>query len=867
MRSLSLCCVLCLQLLLSLSLSYYSFAFPSCRPDQSSVLLDFKNSFSIQKPLPSSETSEFCDSFGTISYPKTSTWKNGTNCCLWDGVTCTPLGHVIGLNLICSWLHGKLLPNNSLFQFIHLQRLDLSGNNFDGSQISSTFSQLASLTHLSLRVCNFIGEVPSQISHLHKLVSFYIIELFNHLILKENTWERLTTNITQIKDLDLSGVDLSSIPSSNLFKNISSSLVSLWLFEVGLQGNLDEKLFSFPHLQEIHLEINPNLTGYLPKSNWSNSIRILALSYTSFTGKFPHSIGLMSSLNALSLESCQFTGELTPSLWNLTQLTYLSLSYNNFSGQISSSLSNLQNLTNLDLSSNNFIGQFPYSISELKNLKYLYLSNNGFNGTIPSSLFTLPSLNYLNLGSNQFNGYIGEISAYSLEMIDVSNNKLNGSIPRSLFHLQNLKFLNFSHNSLTGNVLLHYFSWKNLHGFDLSYNSLQGELHSSICNASNLDILNLSNNNFIGTIPHCIVGSNLSLSVLDLQMNNFSGIVPQSFEVGNNLRTLNLNGNILQGSIPQSLVNCTRLRVLDLGNNKIEDVFPHWLQALEELQVLVLRQNKLHGFIPNFSDNRSHAFPKLRVLDLSSNNLNGPLPASFFKSFEAMKKLDAKTGLHYLNYGNSSNGGGGYHDSIELIWKGLDIHLEKILTIFTSIDLSNNMFEGEIPQVIGELLALKGVNLSHNRLTGAIPASTGNLRNLEWLDLSSNKFTGKIPVELTNLNFLGVLNLSRNQLEGCIPRGQQFETFSSDSFEGNKELRGFQLMIPCSTHEEREEPLPSSKVGFEFGWKPVALGYACGAAFGATLFQLVMFSGKPLCVAILVNDMLKKRKRRVRNRP
>ncbi|KAI9096319.1 hypothetical protein K1719_026038 [Acacia pycnantha] len=349
-------------------------------------------------------------------------------------------------------------------------------------------------------------------------------------------------------------------------------------------------------------------------------------------------------------------------------------------------------------------------------------------------------------------------------MIDLSNNKLNGSIPRSIFRLQNLTFLNFSHNSLTGNVLLHYFSWQDMYAFDLSYNFLQGELHSSICNASNLDILNLSNNNFTGTIPQCIVGCNLNLSVLDLQMNNFSGIVPQSFDVGNNLRTLNLNGNILEGSIPQSLVNCTRLRVLDLGNNKIEDVFPHWVQALEELQVLVLRQNKLHGFIPNFGDNRSDAFPKLRA--------------------------------HWYN-----------------------------------------------------------------------SASTGNLRNLESLDLSSNNFTRKIPAELTNLNFLGVLNLSRNELEGFIPRGQQFETFSSDSFEGNKELRGFQLMIPCTTHEERQEPLPSLEVGFEFGWKPVALGYVCGAVFGATLFQLVMFSGKPLWVANLVNDMLKKRKRRIRNRP
>ncbi|XP_028774909.1 receptor-like protein 9DC3 [Neltuma alba] len=504
------------------------------------------------------------------------------------------------------------------------------------------------------------------------------------------------------------------------------------------------------------------------------------------------------------------------------------------------------------------------TISDLKNLRTLDLSNNGFHGKIPFSIFTLPSLSNLIVSSNQFTGHIGEISAYSLRSLDVSNNKLHGPIPRSIFQLQNLTLMNFSHNCLSENVLWHHLSWKYMRFLDLSSNSLQGELLPSICNANTLDILNLSHNNFTGTIPHCIVSSNLTLSVLDLQNNSFSGIVPESFEVGNDLRTLNLNGNFLEGSLPRSLVNCTRLRVLDLGNNNIEDVFPHWLEALEELQVLVLRGNKFHGFIPSFKDNRSHAFHMLRVLDLSSNNLKGPLPASFFQSFEAMRRVDGKTRLQYLNYANSSYEQSIYEDSIDMTWKGCEIHLQKILTVFTSIDLSNNMFDGEIPQVIGEFHALKGLNFSHNRLIGAIPISIGNLRNLEWLDLSSNNFTGRIPTELTNLNFLEVLNLSKNELEGCIPRGQQLETFSSDSFKGNKDLRGFQLMIPCNAYEERQEPLPSSGDGFEFGWKPVVLGYVCGAAFGAMLFQVIMFTGKPQWVVSLVNDPPKRRKRRVR---
>jgi Leucine-rich repeat (LRR) protein len=121
-----------------------------------------------------------------------------------------------------------------------------------------------------------------------------------------------------------------------------------------------------------------------------------------------------------------------------------------------------------------------------------------------------------------------------------------------------------------------------------------------------------------------------------------------------------------------------------------------------------------------------------------------------------------------------------YYDSVTVATKGINITLVKIPTIFVSIDLSRNEFEGEIPDVIGELDALKGLNLSHNRLNGPIPHSIGNLTNLESLDLSSNMLTGVIPSELTNLNSLEVLDLSDNHLVGEIPRGPQFNTFSND---------------------------------------------------------------------------------------
>ncbi|XP_054778259.1 receptor like protein 26-like [Prosopis cineraria] len=232
------------------------------------------------------------------------------------------------------------------------------------------------------------------------------------------------------------------------------------------------------------------------------------------------------------------------------------------------------------------------------------------------------------------------------------------------------------------------------------------------------------------------------------------------------------------------------------------------------------------------------SFPRLQKIDLGcnenltgylpkstwSNSLSGSLPATFFKSFEAMKKANEEYGLHYMGYENNSIGQ--YQDSIEVIIKGLDIHLEKVLTVFTTIDVSN-MFEGKVPQVIRELDALKGLNFSHHMLTSEIPSSNGNLRVLESLDLSSDKLAGKIPPELASLDSLGYLNLSQNKLEGCIPVVPHFDTFSNDSFKGNKGLHGFQLNIPCLTHEKSQPPLSSSSSDaefFEFGWKPILLG-------------------------------------------
>ncbi|KOM30443.1 hypothetical protein LR48_Vigan2030s000500 [Vigna angularis] len=481
-------------------------------------------------------------------------------------------------------------------------------------------------------------------------------------------------------------------------------------------------------------------------------------------------------------------------------------------------------------------------------------------GLIPCWCYSLPYLFILDLRDNQFTGSIGEFSATSLrylslsdnkllapnlEVLDLSHNRIRGSIPK-WFHenllrsWKNISYIDLSFNKLRGDLPI---PPNGIRFFSVSNNQLSGDISSALCNASTLSILNLASNNFSGLIPQCLATFH-SLRALDLQDNNLYGSIPDNFSKGNSFETLKLNGNQLKGPLPRSLAHCTKLEVLDLENNNIY-MFPYCLETLPNLRVLSLRSNKFHGVISSFGTELP--FPRLRNFDISHNYFTGPLPASYIQNFQGMMNaIKNQTGLKYL--GNHS----AYSDSIVIIMKGSYMELTRILTVFTTIDLSNNMFEGEIPTVIGELHSLKGLNLSHNRITGIIPLSMGNLSNLEWLDLSWNQLKGEIPMALTNLNFLAVLNLSQNQFEGMIPKGGQFNTFENDSYVGNLMLCGIPLSKSCKEDKEKSPYSTLDKEESGFGWKSVIVGYACGMIFGIILGCNIFFLGKPQMLTRLV---------------
>ncbi|KAH0648170.1 hypothetical protein KY285_033418 [Solanum tuberosum] len=875
-----------------------------CPKHQSTALLKFKQTFTI-------DTFDMCGlMLGQESYPKTISWNLSKDCCLWDGVKCDEMsGHVIELDLGCSLLVGVIDSNSSLFQLSHLQRLNLSMNNFDGSQISPKFGRFSSMTHLDLSRSYFSGQIPSEISHLSKLHSLLLSTLYlNKLRLASHDFKPLLRNLTQLRELNLRSVNISStIPPI-----FSSHLTTLRLGWTGLYGIIPESIFHLPNLQRLDLHHNDQLSGYFPKTKWNSSASLIELDLTdvNFSDTLPESLGYLTSLQSLSLQNCNLRGPIPESLSNLTHIESLYLGVNSLNGTIPSWIFSLPSLSLIYLSNNQFSGQLEDFKSN--SLVWIYLQDNQLQGHLPTSIQNLVNLTTLDLSSNNFSGsvdvsffsklkYLLDLglsynritlinenkvkstlpesleklglaacevkeleflrSAKNLKELDLSNNKIQGRIPDWAW--SNWEFsvstLNLSHNMLTSMDSIPLLSLDTidlrsnfLEGslpipanstryFFISENNLSGEIPSSLCNLMSLKMLVLGKNNLRGTIPQCLGNMSYDLEVLDMHHNNLSGTLPTTFSIESSLRSLNLHGNKLQGKIPRSLVNCKRLQVLDLGENHLNDTFPMWLGTLPELQVLSLRSNKLHGSIQ--PSRFESMFPQLRIIDLSYNAFSGNLPTSLFQHLKAMRTIDP------LTKSPSNERDGYYQDSVVVVTKGLELEVVRILFLYTTIDLSSNKFEGHIPSVLGDLIALRVMNLSHNRLQGHIPSSLGNLSVVESLDLSFNQLSGEIPEQLTSLTYLEFLRLSHNHLVGCIPIGRQFATFQNNSYDGNDGLRGFPVSEDCGSREMPKRNNTTQVLNQESNStflsefrKTILMGYGSGLIIGLFIAYFMLSS-------------------------
>ena len=689
----------------------------SCHHEESSALLQFKSSFTIN-----SESSYPCDE----SLLKTATWKYGTDCCSWHGVTCDPtFGRVIGLNLGCEGLQGIFHPNSTLFHLAHIQKLNLSYNDFNGSHFHSKFGGFQSLTHLYLSGSSFKGNIPTQISHLSKLQSLHLSGYFGCvLVWKETILKRLLQNATNLQELFLDYTNMSSIRPNSiaLLFNQSSSLVTLNLKSSGLRGKFKKSILCLPSIQEIDVSFNDELQGQLPELSCSTSLRILDLSACGFEGEIP-----------------------TMSFSNLTDLTSLTLSYNHLNGSIPSSLIKLPRLTSLDLYRNKLSGRIPNVFQTSNKFQVLDLSDNKFEGELPTSLSNLQHVIRLDLSYNLFRGQIPDVfgGMTKLQELNLYFNNLEGQIPSSLFNLTRLMLLYCSNNKLEGPLPNKITGFQKLTDLSLNDNLLNGTIPSSLLSLPSLVRLYLSNNRLTGSIS---ATSSYSLESLNLYNNKLQGNIPESIFNHTNLTNLILSSNDLSGFVNfQHFSKLTNLRYLSLSWNSqlslnFESNVNHSVFYLEELElssVNLIKFHKLQG-----------KFPNLDYLDISNNKLNRRMP-NWLLEKNSLKFLNLSQNLfmsidQWINV-NRSNG-------------------------LLGLDLSGNLLDGEIPLVVCKFSSLEFLNLGYNNLTGIIPQCLAESTSLQVLNLQMNRFHGTLPSNFSKYSKIVSLNLYGNKLEGHFPK-------------------------------------------------------------------------------------------------
>ncbi|XP_059066707.1 receptor like protein 23-like [Cryptomeria japonica] len=450
------------------------------------------------------------------------------------------------------------------------------------------------------------------------------------------------------------------------------------------------------------------------------TIKVLDLSWNSWSGNIPLFFGNMSSLTVLDL-SWNWSGNIPLFFGNMSSLTRLYLSRNSLSANISLLFGNMSSLTRLDLSGNSLSGNIPLSFRNMSSLTKLLLHNNQLTGSMPSSLSNLSSLSRLDLSWNHLSGYIpeslGDLS--SLDYLDLSSNQLNGTLPSSFSKFSSLTRL-YAERSVFFRIASSELPLS-LTTLSLTFNSRQMISEAFFHNLSKLEYLSLSNCVFNSSptwIPSfqlksllmtsCKMNGQVPLwistqfSLVDLQLADYNlvGEIP-SWLLDMSLFSINLTANDLQGRLLLNTLAWEGIYVVDVSNNELCGQIPSIWPS--NILVLLLNNNSLTGNIPP----RLQDCSSMRVLNLANNHLNGIIPSSLANCSQ----------LQVLNLG----------------YKNLT---------------------GMMPSEIGQ-----------------IPKSIGNFSKLRVLAMRSNNFEGSIPAEIEQLKYLQILDLSSNHLSGLIPHG------------------------------------------------------------------------------------------------
>ncbi|WMV15295.1 hypothetical protein MTR67_008680 [Solanum verrucosum] len=764
-----------------------------------------------------------------------SSWVDKEDCCNWEGVLCHNVtGSVIELSINgWDWSELKGLKIDD-FQWLssleNLDSLDMSGVDLsEATNWTEVISMLPSLVNLRFSNCS-LHSIPPLFDHNSSVLENLDLSLnnfgspipgwvfsFGSLVSLEFTGSNFTGSFPEGPIPNRVG-DFTKLTYLSLASNNLNSTIPDWLYgcknletlamkDNSLEGTVSDSKNRFEgEVSEIFNTMND--CPPIGSGNCS-SLRTLRLNDNKLIGNLPKSFGQLSNLQFCFISNNRLEGVLTEEHFtNLTNLKFFSASKSNLTLRVSSDWIPSFQASDIVMGGWRLGPDFPLWIQTQQSIMNLDISNAGIVGEVPTWFWNLSSqIRFLNMSHNQL---IGEIPTFS-----ISDSSMGSGGPWLIY---------LSSNNFSG-LLPHIPTM--VTELDLSDNTFSEGLTSFLCDKKNesymLEILHLGGNRFSEEIPDCWMNWP-ELRVVNLGENKLTGGIPRSIGALSNLKSLDLKRNKLSGPLPSSLNNCTRLWKIDMNENELDGNLPPWFGTLSKLIVLSLRSNKFDGELaPELCQ-----LNDLQILDLANNNLFGAIPRCV-NNFTAMVngRKEIRDGDDEMDY---SYYVGVFRESARVATKGNMYQYDTILSLFTSMDLSNNNLSGNIPMSLTSLVGLRSLNFSHNQLTSSIPRDIDKMKVLESLDISNNQLSGEIPQSISSLSSLSYLNVSHNNLSGQIPVSTQLQSFSPLSFTGNK-LCGLPLVERCSKNPKVENEEEEEEGDNEVEWFYVSMAIGFIVAF------------------------------------
>uniref|UniRef100_A0A6N2LPR3 Uncharacterized protein n=1 Tax=Salix viminalis TaxID=40686 RepID=A0A6N2LPR3_SALVM len=198
----------------------------------------------------------------------------------------------------------------------------------------------------------------------------------------------------------------------------------------------------------------------------------------------------------------------------------------------------------------------------------------------------------------------------------------------------------------------------------------------------------------------------------------------------------------------------------------------------------------------------------LEFLDLSGNNLSGPLPP----------RIGASSKLRYFYLSRNKLQGPiamEFDDSYEIV----------------GLDLSHNDLTGEIPLEIGNLSKFKVLNLSHNSCIESIPPTFS-----KELESFTQQLEGEIPPQLTELYSLAFFSVAHNNLSGKTPES---------CYKDNPFLCGQSLPKACGPDMPPSTTPTSTNIEDNGGFMDMEIFYV---SFGVAYIMVLLVIGVVLYI-------------------